>query len=176
MLKINKSISLVGMPGCGKTSVAKELEKITKIPVFDADTEIEISAGRTIKDIFEEFGEEEFRKGEYRVIKRILSGEPCILSTGGGAFINNKTQKEIKNNSISVFIDVSIDNLWNRVKDKKHRPLINGKNAKKDLEIIFNQRYDIYKKADIIIQNKNNKTQSTLAKQIIEKIEEYNDK
>ena len=173
MFKTNKSISLIGMPGCGKTSVARELGKITKIPVFDADKEIEISAGRSINDIFQEFGEDEFRIGEYRVIKRILSGEIGILSTGGGAFINEKTRAVINKNSISVFIDVSIEHLWNRVKGKKHRPLLNGKDAKSDLENIFNQRYDIYKKADIIIKYGNNKTPNKLAKEIIEKLNEY---
>ena len=173
MLKISKSISLVGMPGAGKTCIGREIAKLTGLPFIDSDLEIKKSAGRDIIDIFEDFGEEHFREGEAKVIKRILNGKKCVLATGGGSFINNNTNKIIKQKSISVFINVKLDTLWQRIQGKKHRPLLKGEGAKKELEIIFKKRYDIYNKADLNIYYNDTNSPIAMAKLIIRKLRKY---
>src|SRR6201996_652794 len=83
-----RSVVLVGMMGAGKTSVGKRLAQRLGLPFVDADAEIEAGARMTISEIFEKFGESYFRDGERRVIARLLEEGPCVLSTGGGAFMN----------------------------------------------------------------------------------------
>ena len=90
------TIVLVGIMGAGKSTVGKILADRLGIQFIDADQEIERAAGCTITDFFEKYGEVEFRKGEERVIKRILAGEPCVLATGGGAFMSQATRLLIK--------------------------------------------------------------------------------
>ena len=80
-----RSIVLVGLMGAGKTSIGRRIAARLGLPFRDADAEIELAAGCTIPELFERFGEKEFRDGERRVIRRLLAGEPLVLATGGGA-------------------------------------------------------------------------------------------
>ena len=79
----NKIILLVGLMGSGKTSVGKRLAKRLGLPFVDGDQEIEKAAGLPLVDVLKCFGEEEYRAGEARVMKRLLQGEPCVLASGG---------------------------------------------------------------------------------------------
>ena len=80
-----RSIVLVGMPGCGKSSVGRRLAPRLDLPFVDADEEIESAAGKPITDIFKDHGEPYFRDGERKVIARLLGAGPQVLATGGGA-------------------------------------------------------------------------------------------
>ena len=82
--------------GAGKSTVGRRLAARLNMPFVDADHEIEAAAGCTIPEFFERHGEAEFRDGESRVIARLLHGEPKILATGGGAFMNPETRKLIR--------------------------------------------------------------------------------
>ena len=86
--RTDRSIVLVGTMGVGKTTVGRRLAARLGLPFVDADQEIETAAGMTISEIFERFGEPHFRDGERRVIARLIAGEPQVIATGGGAFIN----------------------------------------------------------------------------------------
>ena len=85
--KIDKIILLVGLMGSGKTSVGKRLAKKLNLPFVDGDQEIEKAAGLSLVDVLKCFGEEEYRAGEKRVMKRLLQGAPCVLASGGGSFV-----------------------------------------------------------------------------------------
>ena len=98
-----KTIVLVGIMGAGKSTVGKILADRLGMRFIDADQEIERAAGCTITDFFEKYGEVEFRNGEERVISRILAGEPCVLATGGGAFMSEATRLLIKKIATSVW-------------------------------------------------------------------------
>ena len=87
MRKLDKTLVLVGMMGAGKTSVGRRLANGLGVPFKDADAEIEQAAGCSITEIFERFGEPEFRAGERKVIARLLSEPPHVLATGGGAVV-----------------------------------------------------------------------------------------
>ena len=104
-----KTIVLVGIMGAGKTTVGKILADTIGMQFIDADQEIERAAGCTITDIFERYGEEEFRRGEERVISRILAGDPCVLATGGGAFMSQATRLLIKKTATSGWWRVSFE-------------------------------------------------------------------
>src|SRR3546814_5777160 len=90
--KVDRPIVLIGLMGSGKSSLGRRLAVRLGLPFFDADHEIEAAAGRTISEIFEKFGEAHFRDGERRVIARLIDGEPKVIATGGGAFMNEETR------------------------------------------------------------------------------------
>src|SRR5688572_27245382 len=85
--KIDRPIVLVGLMGTGKSTVGKRLAARLHLPFADADHEIEHAAGLSIAEIFSRYGESEFRAGERRVLARLIDGNPKVIATGGGAFI-----------------------------------------------------------------------------------------
>src|SRR5690554_3740965 len=87
-----RSIVLVGIMGCGKSSVGRRLAQVLDLPFVYADTEIETAANMSIPEIFVTHGESYFRSGERRVIARLLKNGPQVLATGGGAYMNADTR------------------------------------------------------------------------------------
>ena len=110
-----RSIVLVGLMGAGKTSIGRRLAARLGLPFRDADSEIELAAGCTIAELFERFGEREFRDGERRVIRRLLSGDPLVLATGGGAFMDADTRATIRREAVSIWLRCRLPVLLRRV-------------------------------------------------------------
>lgn len=144
-----RTIALVGLMGVGKTSIGKRLAARFGIPFVDADHEIEHAAGMTIPEIFERFGEEEFRDGERRVIARLVDGKPRVLATGGGAFMNETTRALLLEKTITIWLNADIATLADRVARKENRPLLAGKDAKQVLAELAAVRNPVYAQADI---------------------------
>ena len=170
LLNINNklNISLCGMMGSGKSAIGKILAHRLDYKFIDVDKVIEIDAGKTIKKIFEEDGEEYFRDLEERITTNILKHKETIVSLGGGAIINNKIRSSIKKNSYNVYLNVNVDILTKRLQNSKTRPLIYKKNLKKELIKLMGIREKFYLKADLVI--KNEKNISDTAENIIKKI------
>ena len=139
-----KTIVLVGIMGAGKSTVGKILADRLGMHFIDADHEIERAAGCTITDFFEKYGEVEFRKGEERVISRILAGEPCVLATGGGAFMSEATRFLIKKIATSVWLRVSFEVLAKRLEKRSDRPLLQTADPQQTLKALIKKRYPIY--------------------------------
>ena len=99
-----RTLVIIGMPGSGKSSIGRKLAARLGIPFADADDEIETAAGMRIEQIFERFGEAEFRKGERRVIARLLDQPVHVLATGGGAFMDPETRELIHAKAISIYL------------------------------------------------------------------------
>lgn len=150
-LKLAKPLVLVGMMGAGKTVIGKRLAAKLMVPFTDVDLEIEKAAGCSIADFFQNYGEDAFRDGERRVIKRLLNGPVGILATGGGAFMDAGTRKEISQSGISVWLKADLETLWRRVSRRDTRPLLKTSNPKVTLEGLVNQRYPVYAEADITV-------------------------
>ena len=167
MYRIKKMLVLVGLMGAGKTSVGKKLSEFLKVGFIDADNEIETAAGMRIVDIFEKFGENYFRKGEVKVISRLILQKPQVLSTGGGAFLSPDIRKIIKIHGCSIWLKADIETLWPRVSGNENRPLLNKKEPKKELERLIKKRNPVYETADIVIESKPNETHSITANKII---------
>jgi shikimate kinase len=153
MRKLDKTLVLVGMMGAGKTSVGKRLASVLSIPFRDADAEIEIAAGCTINEIFERFGEPEFRAGERKVIARLLLDPPHVLATGGGAFMDTETRARIKEQAISIWLRAHVELLWERVMRKDTRPLLRNTDSRTALERLLMEREPIYSQADITVES-----------------------
>ena len=149
-----KTITLVGLMGAGKSSIGRRLADELRLPFHDSDDEIERAAGLSVSDIFSIHGAEEFRRGEQRVIERLVHGRQHILATGGGAFINDETRALLKEHTVTIWLRADLDTLWKRVNRRDGRPLLKTETQKQRLRDLLEQRAPIYAQADIVIDSR----------------------
>ena len=142
---------LVGLMGAGKTSIGRRLAARLGLPFRDADAEIELAAGRTIPELFARFGEPEFRDGERRVIRRLLAGDPIVLATGGGAFMDRATRAAVRESSVSVWLRCTLPTLVRRVSSRSNRPLLANGDPAEILSRLMEQRHPVYAEADMVM-------------------------
>jgi shikimate kinase len=147
----NRNLIFVGLMGAGKSAIGRLAAHHLGVPFIDTDAEIERVSRMSIADLFAAYGEDEFRSLETRVIKRLLRGGPRVVSTGGGAYINDRTRRQIQRGGISLWLKADLDVLWERVNKRDHRPLLKTENPKQTLENLMIQRYPIYAGADITV-------------------------
>ena len=155
-----KNVCIMGLMGSGKSIIGKDLSKYSNLKFYDTDKEIELKTKKSINEIFEKDGESYFREIEEKICLELLSKNNCIISIGGGSIINKKIRKAINQNSYSIYLQVKLNNLENRLKLSKKRPLLNNQSNKKEiLENLFNERRKFYEEADFIVSNDNDKSQ-----------------
>lgn len=147
-----RSIVLVGMMGCGKTSAGRRLAERLGLPFVDADHEIEAAHQMTISEIFARYGEPYFRDGERRVMARLLASGPNVIATGGGAFMNEQTRARIADGGISVWLNAEFDLLMKRVRRRPTRPLLQTPDPEGTLRRLMDERYPVYAKADVAVE------------------------
>lgn len=147
--RLHRTVVLVGMMGSGKTAIGRALSHRLGVPYVDSDAEIEAAANATIAEIFQRDGEAFFRKRETEVIARLLAAKPCVLSTGGGAYLAQGNRDAISRQGIAVLLDADIDLLWDRVRHKDTRPLLRTANPRATLEALYAARAPIYAKAEL---------------------------
>ena len=152
-LAIDRPIVLVGMMGAGKTSVGRRLAEALSLPFKDADDEIEKAAGLTVSEIFERHGEPEFRRGERRVIRRLLEGPPHVLATGGGAFMDETTRTLVREKAVSVWLKADLDVLLRRVQRRPTRPLLQVDDPRAAMAALLEKREPFYAEADVTVQS-----------------------
>jgi shikimate kinase/3-dehydroquinate synthase len=146
-----RSIVLIGLMGAGKSTIGRNLAFRLGLGFVDADTEIERAAGCSISDVFRLYGETAFRDGERRVLKRLLTSGPCVIATGGGAFMNPETRSLIRYHATSVWLRCPIPLLLRRVSGRNHRPLLNTGKPREVLERLAQDRHPVYAEADVIV-------------------------
>jgi len=149
---LTKSISLIGLMGSGKTTIGTRLARKLGIAFVDSDAEIEIAADYTVSEIFEKYGEEDFRNGERKVITRLISDKPGVLGTGGGAFMDRETRKRLKEKTITIWLKADIDLLVERTSRRDTRPLLRAGNPEEILRKLAKNRYPVYGRADIMVE------------------------
>jgi shikimate kinase len=119
----------------------------------DSDEEIVKAANRSIAEIFERDGEGFFRARETEVLARLLRGAPCILSTGGGAFLSEVNRNLIHDAGIAVWLRADLELLWQRVRHKSTRPLLRTANPRETLRQLYEARVPLYSLADITVDS-----------------------
>ncbi len=139
--------------GAGKSAIGRRLARRLALPFVDADDEIEAAAGCTIEEIFERFGEAEFRQGEERVIARLLTEPRRVVATGGGAFMSAKTREAIREAGISVWLRADLPTLMKRVRRRRDRPLLKQGDPERTMARLMDARYPVYGEADIVIDS-----------------------
>lgn len=169
-LTLEKPVVLVGLMGAGKTTVGRRVAHALHLPFVDADSEIVEAAGCSISDIFEIYGEEIFRDLEQRVLLRLLSDTPCVIATGGGAFINPSVRAAIKSKGISVWLKADIEVLLERVSRRDTRPLLKSGDRRAILSRLMEERYPVYGEADIAIDS-NSGTHEAVVQNLLSELE-----
>lgn len=138
----NKNIVLIGMSGCGKTTIGKILSQKLGLKFFDVDQYIEQRSGKTISELFS-IGEEYFRSLEREAVQDLHKEKASVIATGGGVVKNYLNIKDLKENGVVIFIDRPVENIAEDV-EVATRPLL--KDGVHKLYELFHERYDLYKK------------------------------
>ncbi len=158
-----ENIILIGMPGCGKTTIGTILAKKLNRPFVDTDDQIEKAAGMSIPNIFEKFGETEFRKMETAVISDTGKRSGLLISTGGGCVTVAENYAYLHQNGLIVWLQRDIERLT-----KDGRPI----SLKTDLAQLFQQRSSMYQRfADITVCNDGEP--EMVADKIIKEVEKW---
>ncbi|MDC0192048.1 shikimate kinase [Alphaproteobacteria bacterium] len=150
---IDKSIAIIGHMGSGKTLIGKLIAKELNYGFLDSDKLIEKNTQKSIRNIFHDEGEAEFRKIEEKTISNLKNEIKIVLSLGGGAILSAPTRKLLKNDFITVFLDTDFEILQQRLKKSYKRPLLINENILQKLQKLDNIRRKYYLLADIKINN-----------------------
>ena len=170
---LEQSIVLVGLMGSGKSSIGKRLAQHLTMKFADSDAKIEKTAGLSIRKIFEIHGELHFRTLEREIIANILNQEhPIVLATGGGAYMDIETRKNIRNRCISIWLKAELEVLLKRVSKRSNRPLLNTENKQETLRNLIETRYPVYEEADITVHSADVPKEETVA-QALNALEQF---
>lgn len=170
-----RNLVFIGLMGAGKSAIGRLTAQALGIPFVDSDHEIERVSRMTISDLFARYGEDEFRALETRVLKRLLRSGPRVVSTGGGAYINERSRRQIKKGGLTVWLNAKLDVLWEQVNKRDTRPLLKTENPKQTLENLMNARYPIYAEADLTVLSRDVKKE-TMVEDVLTAVIEYQDK
>ena len=151
--KLDRPIVLVGLMGAGKSTVGRRLAKRLGLPFVDSDTAIEEASGTTTSDLFERYGEHDFRDGERRLVARLIDGTVRVIATGGGAFVDPHTRQLLNERAITVWLDAPVEVLAERTGRRDSRPLLRGGNRSATLTRLSEQRQPMYAEAHIHIRS-----------------------
>jgi shikimate kinase len=165
-----RPIVLVGLMGAGKTSVGRRLAQILNMPFADSDHEIEAVSRMSVPELFEAYGETEFRALEQRVVTRLVTGSSAVIATGGGAYMNADTRAVIRTHAVSVWLNADLETLMERVSRRTNRPLLKAPDPRAVMRKLIADRYPIYAEADITIVSRDAR-HSVIAGEIMEAIE-----
>ncbi len=175
MDRLKKTVVMVGMMGAGKTAVGTAVARLLGVPFLDSDEEIVRAANRSIAEIFERDGEPFFRARETEVLNRLLTGTPCVLSTGGGAFLSETNRALIAASGVSVWLRADLEVLWQRVRHKTTRPLLRTDNPRETLARIYEARVPVYALADLAVDSAPDLSVEDMARKVIVRLGERED-
>ena len=157
--------------GVGKSTIGKILAKKLKYNFVDVDKIIEQREGLSLSLIFKKKGEDYFREIEREITLSELKKNNCVISLGGGAFLNNAIRKSTKKLSVSFWLDVPLTELTKRLRNNKQRPLLFKGNTSEIVKKIYFDRKKIYNDADFRI-----KCRSLKSKEIVNEILNFYEK
>lgn len=144
---------LVGLMGVGKSTIGRRLARRLGIPFVDSDAEIEDASGLSAAEVFERFGERDYRDGERRLVARLVDGQVRVISTGGGVFVDPRTRELLKNRTVTVWLDAPVEVLAERTGRRNTRPLLRTSDPKATLERIAAEERPAYAEAHIHVRS-----------------------
>lgn len=149
------NLSLIGLMGAGKSSVGRRLAKMLRYQFADTDQLIEERTNRKITEIFQTDGESHFRALECALAKEIARWQRTVIAAGGGLPAHNRNLDLLKKSSFVVCLWASPETICRRVKNQKHRPLLQTENPLETIRELLRQRDACYKQSDIIVHTDN---------------------
>ena len=151
--RLDRPIVLVGLMGVGKSTVGRRLARRLGLPFVDSDSAIEDAAGYSPAEIFERFGEQDFRDGERRLVARLIDGEIRVIATGGGAYLDPRTRELLNDRAITVRLDAPVDILADRTSRRDTRAQLREGDPKTTLERLSEERRPSYEQAHIHVKS-----------------------
>lgn len=139
-----QNVYLIGMMGAGKTATGRSLAALTQMDFVDLDEEIEGRTHRSINEIFETRGEPFFRAEEKELLRRISSQGNSVVATGGGIVLDPGNVAQMKSSGKIVYLAASPGILWERVRDKRDRPLLKAADPRATFHQLFGERKSLY--------------------------------
>jgi shikimate kinase len=153
--RLDRPIVLVGLMGAGKSTVGRRLAKRLGLSFVDSDSAIEDAAGLSAAEVFERFGESDYRDGERRLVARLIDGTVRVISTGGGVFVDPSTRELLNERAITVWLDAPVDVLADRTSRRDTRPLLRNDDPKATLERLAEEERPSYSAAHIHVKSGN---------------------
>ena len=166
---IPKPVALVGMMGCGKSTIGKRLARRLSLPFLDSDQEVEaVSGGYSVVHIYEQWGKDAFKDAEHSVIKRLVETEPShVLSTGDSAFITPQTKAFLQEHTVTIWLKADFETLLSRVQNRRVRPQLMEGDPEEILKQLIDERYSIYEQSDLCVESNDETYQDTVERIII---------
>ena len=162
------NVYLIGMMGSGKTTTGRALAKLLNMSFVDLDERIVERAGKSINEIFKTDGELYFRKLESDVLKEVTQETGRVVATGGGIVLDPKNAEILKEARPMIFLKADLETLWERVKTKRDRPLLQGTDPKKTLASLLAVREPLYQAVANMTYFTDRKTPDEVANEIFE--------
>jgi shikimate kinase len=151
--RLDRPVVLVGLMGVGKSTVGRRLAKRLGLSFVDSDAEIEDAAGYPAAEIFERFGERDFRDGERRLVARLVEGDIRVIATGGGAYVDPNTRKLLNDRAITVWLDAPVEILAERTSRRDTRAQLRNGDPKAVLQKLDEERRPSYAEAHIHVKS-----------------------
>lgn len=149
---IDRHLFIIGMPGCGKSSLGKRVARELRIPYVDTDQRISDGAGCTVPQLFERYGEQAFRNAETNVLIQLTREQPSLVSTGGGMIMREENRAIMRNHGVILLIDRPLEDILSDIKLDR-RPLLAQKGLG-EVERLYRERIDVYRgAADAVLMN-----------------------
>ena len=151
--RLNRPVVLVGLMGVGKSTVGRRLAKRLGLSFVDSDSAIEDAAGYTAAEVFERYGEQDFRDGERRLVARLIEGDVRVIATGGGAYVDSRTRQLLNERAITVWLDAPVEILTERTSRRDTRAQLRNGDPKSILERLADERRPSYQEAHIHVKS-----------------------
>jgi shikimate kinase len=164
-------ISLIGLPGSGKSIVGRQLARRLQLPFSDSDHVIEQQLGCSIREYFEREGEERFRDVEESVIDELTQGGSGVLSTGGGVILRQANRRRLRQHSQVVYLNSSPDELFRRLRHDVNRPLLQVADPLNRLRDLHTLRDPLYRETAHFVVETGRPSVATLVSMIVMQLE-----
>jgi shikimate kinase len=165
------NISLVGLPGSGKTTVGRQLARRLQLRFVDSDHAIESRIGCTVREFFEREGEAQFRDVEQEVIDELTLGGPCVISTGGGAVLRSPNRKHLRERSQVVYLKSTPEELFRRLRHDVNRPLLQVADPLTRMRELFAVRDPLYRETAHYVLETGRPSVATLVNMVVMQLE-----
>ena len=169
--ELSLTLALVGMPGCGKSTVGRHLARQLGARFVDTDHEIESRIGGSIRTFFEQQGEAAFRDLESQVIAELCSSPHTVLATGGGAVLRAQNREQLRQHCVVVYLRSSPEELIRRLRHDTHRPLLQVGDPLRRLRELHRERDPLYRQTARFVIETGRPSVPTLVNMVLMQLE-----
>lgn len=159
-----RNIVLIGFMGTGKTAIGRRLASKLGREFVDTDLAIEELTGKTITEIFRKEGPIRFRSEEKLQVQKLANRENLVISTGGGLVLDKQNVDLLKKNGVLICLTADPEIIYNRVKKKRNRPLLQKGNVRETVYRLLDERSGVYNVAEYTVDTGNGTLNETVDK------------